>query len=72
MVLSEWPLLAYHDYWDPSEDDEIDRYRDGDSDPHSLSGSMNLDRTFENPPLSLLSQRHPGDNVHTTSNNDIG
>jgi len=74
MVSSEWSLLAsqiHHDYRDPFEDDEIDHYRDGDSDAHSLrSGDVDLDRTLnENPPQSLLSHHYPGNNLHTTLDN---
>ena len=70
---SEWSLLAsqtHHDHHDPFGDDEIDYYRDGDSDAHSLrSGDVDLDRTLdENPPRSLLSQHHPGTSLHTTLN----
>ena len=71
MGSSEWSLLAsqtHHDYRDPFEDEEIGHYRDGDSDAHSLgSGELELDRTLdENPPQSLLSQHHPGNDLHTT------
>jgi len=69
---SEWSLLVsqtHHDHRDPFGDDEINHYRDGDSDAHSLgSGELDLDRTLdENPPQSLLTQHDPG-NLHTTLN----
>lgn len=71
---SEWSLLAsqaHADHRDPFEDDEIGRYRDGDSDAHSLrSGELNFDRTLdETPPQSLLSQHYSGSDLHTTLSN---
>lgn len=73
-VGSEWSLLAsqaHRDLHDPFEDDEIDHYRDGDADAHSLR-SAELNQTLDdNPPLSLLSQHYPGSNVHTTPPNLI-
>ena len=71
---SEWSLLAsqaHSDHRDPFEDDEIGRYRDGDSDAHSLrSGELYLNRTLdETPPQSLLSQPYSGSDLHTTLSN---
>ena len=73
MRSSEWSLLAsqtQHDYQDPFEDDGIDYYRDGDEDARSLrSGDVDLDRTLdENPPQSLLSRHHPGNDLHASLN----
>jgi hypothetical protein len=77
MGSSEWSLLAsrsHPDSRDPFEDEEIGHYRDGDSDAHSLrSGELDLDRTLnENPPQSLLSQHHPGNDLHATLSNVTG
>ncbi|KAF9779020.1 hypothetical protein BJ322DRAFT_1113881 [Thelephora terrestris] len=73
---SEWSLLASqaHRDLDPFEDYEIDHYRDGDADAHSLrSAEVELDHTLDdNPPQSLLSQHHPGRNIHTLSNVTVG
>ena len=71
MVSSESSLLAsqaHHDPQNPFDDDEIDYYRDGDSDARSLrSADVDLDRTLdENPPQSLLSQHYPGTSLHAT------
>ena len=71
---SEWSLLAsqaHRDHRDPFEDGEIGRYRDGDSDAHSLrSGELDLDRTLnEYPPQSLLNQHHPENDLHATLSN---
>lgn len=69
-----WSLLAsqtHYDYRDPFADDEVDHYRDDDSDARSLrSGDIDLNHTLnENPPQSLLSQHYPGNNLHTTLSN---
>ena len=59
---SEWSLLAsqiHRDPHDPFADDEIDHYRDGDADAHSLR-SAELDHTLnDDPPQSLLNQHYP-------------
>ena len=65
-IASEWSLLASQAHRDPFEDDEIDHYRDGDADAHSLR-SAELHHTLDDiPPQSLLSQHYSGNGVHTT------
>lgn len=71
---SEWSLLAsqaHRDLRDPFEDDEIDHYRDGDADAHSLRSAELYHALDDNPPQSLLSQHYLGGNVHTTLSNVI-